>query len=579
MNSLPKILVIDDVYGKKGKERDNFCIRLGLKDRESKISTGHPVGEAVLLSGQVEKGGVVVNDLEGVIETIREGWAAYPRWSLVLLDLHFETGKEEERIPENYFGLKILKELYRREGLKDIPVIIMSAMGRERIEQLFADYGALDFVDKSEMNKEVLMELLFTHGLVETENAIGYSIPFLISLREARRRAVAGNENILVLGETGTGKELLAEYIHSQSGRKGLFNPLFTQGVPETLIEDRLFGHCKGAFDGALHHQPGAAELADHGTLFIDEFGNIPSSIQERLLRLLDKNIREIQRIGSQERKELDLLVVMATNRLDILSVNDFRGDILFRAKAGTPIVLPPLRDRREDILPLAEFFVEKFDKTFAAQKRTISEEARAMLMAYDWPGNIRELEGAIEYAVYNYKGLRVLSANHLPLEKDFLKKQKPPASGSKEEHGEMPPVNTVPMPGENISQQFEKLIELMDNLSFDGFRKEQLKGQLPEFRSAYARLIAKYLGAALNATLSYSSRNPDGEVSYHPAIKWITGDFAMKATPAKRLLNNLLKIAPEAITEVLKSNPVLQKALDLYGDESLKNKLNNENR
>lgn len=567
--NLPRILILDDVYGRKGKERRNFCLRLGIKDAEEESLVDEPIAEAVFFSGQVQKGGKIINDLEGTLKIVKEGWIEWPRWALILLDLHFDTGIPEDREPKNYFGLKILRELYEERNFKDIPVIILSAMERGQIEQIFADRGVFDFIDKTDMTGDVLEKMLFKHGLLGEEQVIGHSVSLLKCLREARKRAISGNENILILGETGTGKELLAEYIHQQSGRKGTFNSLFTQGVPETLIEDRLFGHIKGAFNGAKQDQAGAAELAEQGTLFIDEFGNIPSSIQPKLLRLLDKNTREIQRLGGQEWKKLDLLVVMATNKLDILSGNDFRGDLLFRVKTSNPIILPPLRERKEDIMMLAKFFVEKFEKEFEANPRSISEESKKLLISYDWPGNIRELEEVIRNAVYNYKGLKILSANHLDLREKINKEQIKAPIAKQQESKEI----STETP---INRDLDTLIEAIEDFNFDHLIKEQLKGKLPEIQKTYAQLIAKYLIASLKATLSYTSKKPEGEISYHPAVKLITNDFNMKATPAKRLVNSLLKISPGDIKDLIESEPILKELIELYGDDKLKSEIKN---
>lgn len=566
MKKIPRVLIIDDLYGKEKKEQENFCFRLGLKDPLSSLEIEEPIAEAVFCRGQVETNGQVKNDLEGTLNFIRDGWQQYPRWALVLLDLHFETGNYmQDRDPEKYFGLTILKSLHHAKEFQDLPVIILSAMERSPIETVFSQHGALGFVDKANLNKDKLQELIFNHGLVEPFETgfIGHSIEFLKCLREARKRAKIKDGNILILGENGTGKELLAEYIHSQSGRTGKFKLLFTQGVPENLIEDLLFGHVKGAFTGAGTEQAGAAELADKGTLFIDEFGNIPASIQSKLLRLLDKKTREVQRLGSQQPKKLDLLAVMATNKLDILTSNDFRKDLLYRVNAANPIILPPLRERKEDILPLAEFFIKKYEKDFSAQPRNMSKEAGEALLSYLWPGNTRELETVIENAVYNYKELQTLSTSHLKLE---------PPSVKEPDHIPVYP-KQEPVPGE-IKKDFKSIIEDLKGFDFGHFKREDLKGKLPQIQDAYAHFLAKYLMAALKATLNYTSKKPGGEISYHPAMKLIAGDFDMKATPAKRLLNNLLKISPDAIKELVEADPVLKEAILLYGDDKLKSQL-----
>jgi transcriptional regulator with GAF, ATPase, and Fis domain len=570
MNELPRVLIIDDVYGKEKKEQDNFCLRLGLKNPLSSLEVEGPIADAVFCRGQVETDSQVKNDLEGTLKFIRDGWAQYPRWALVLLDLHFDTGNYTyDRDPEKYFGLTILKVLHHSTEFRDLPVIILSAMERSSIETIFSEHGALGFVDKSRLNKTKLQELLFHYGLVQPpdETFIGRSVEFLKCLREARTRARIKDGNILVLGENGTGKELLAEYIHRQSEKTGEYKSLFTQGVPENLIEDLLFGHVKGAFTDAKFDQAGAAELADKGTLFIDEFGNIPASIQSKLLRLLDKKTREVQRLGSQQPKKLDLLTVMATNKLDILTSDDFRKDLLFRVNAANPILIPPLRDREEDILLLAEFFTGKFEKDFNALQRSISPEAREALLTYHWPGNIRELETVIENAVYNYKELRTLSANHLKLERGLPKE---PVLITVPRNTEAP---VIPA-SDAKNKDFKSLIDTLKTYDFEHFKKEDLKGKLPQAQDAYALFLARYLIAALKSTLTYTTKKPEGEISYHPAMKLSAGDFEMKATPAKRLLNNLLKISPGVIKELVETEPILKEAIELYGDDKLKSEL-----
>ncbi|MEM8550691.1 MAG: sigma 54-interacting transcriptional regulator, partial [Verrucomicrobiota bacterium] len=385
MSTLPRILVIDDVYGRmrdgRNRDRESFCVRLGLQDVTgdgTPEEINHPVAEVVFLRGQVEEEGQVQNDLEGTLGQVRSGWAEWPRWALLLLDLHFKTGRiasggepvgsEHDRDPAHYFGLTILDHLWQDPSLRNIPVVLLSAMERNEIEARFAERGVLDFVDKNELDRDSLWGLLKQQGLIKDREIIGHALSLLQCLRAARRRAMQGDDNILILGETGTGKELLAEYVHKWSRRPGRYETLFTQGVPETLIEDKLFGHVKGAFTDAKSDEAGAADLANQGTLFIDEFGDIPATIQNKLLRLLDKNVREAQRLGSREVQKLDLQVVMATNRLDILTASGFRNDLLSRAKVRNPVVLPPLRERLEDIPLLVNHFVRKFEKAFEAK-------------------------------------------------------------------------------------------------------------------------------------------------------------------------------------------------------------------
>ena len=387
MEDKPRILWIDDLYGKTenghNRDRDTLCSRLGVKDitgdciphREQEANLkpllviddletedvdsieydeDEVIADVIFCRGQIEVSGNVQNDLQGTIEVVRNGWEQPPRWGLLLLDMHFATGtigsdgepigKAEDRDPEKYFGLTILDSLWQDTDLREIPVVITSAMGRETIERRFTSQGVWAFVDKGDLNKAKLQELLVNYGLLRDEKIIGHSLPLIKCLREARQRSHIPNENILILGENGTGKELLAEYIHRQSGKTAQYVPFFPQGVPETLIEDQLFGHKKGAFTGANTDRPGAAELANQGTLFIDEFGDIPATIQSKLLRLLDKNIRETQRLGEQRVRKLEnLQIIMATEREEILSGSNFRQSLLVRAKVHNPIRIPTL--------------------------------------------------------------------------------------------------------------------------------------------------------------------------------------------------------------------------------------------
>ncbi|MCY3740524.1 MAG: sigma 54-interacting transcriptional regulator [Candidatus Poribacteria bacterium] len=610
MADKPRILWIDDVYGKarngRNKHRDTLCSRLGLQDitgdclprneqepkpllvvddREiddidpTENNKDEVVADVTFCRGQVEMSGEVRNDLDGTLEMARNGWEHPPHWSLLLLDMHFATGAigvdgepvgtDEDWEPERYFGLTILDSLCRDSELRDIPVVITSAMERDVIERRFTTQGVWAFVDKTDLNKAKLKELLDDYGLLSDDKIIGHSLPLLQCLREARRRGRIPNENVLILGESGTGKELLAEYIHQQAGKAGKYVPFFPQGVPETLIEDRLFGHQKGAFNGATTDQPGAAELADAGTLFIDEFGDIPATVQAKLLRLLDKNIRETQRLGEQKAKQLrNLQVIMATEREEILLEDNFRKALLARAQVHNSIRIPTLNERSEDIPLLVEYFVKKYEQEFSAESRKVSVEALEVLRTYPWPGNIRELENVIENAVFTYKGLRWLEADHLKLPSHETQRQPIPLdqSSSQIDSDNNIPDSQPQMTETGIHENLDALIKYLNNFNFDGYQHTDLSGKLPQVESAYARFIACYLKAALNLR---------GEIQYQAAMRCITGDSDLSGAKAKRQIEKILWLSktpylisndPEIIEHLRKfveSDPVLKKACD----------------
>jgi transcriptional regulator with GAF, ATPase, and Fis domain len=204
----------------------------------------------------------------------------------------------------------------------------------------------------------------------------------------------------LILGETGTGKELIARAIHNISNRCGRpFIKLNCAAIPFDLLESDLFGHEKGAFTGAITQKMGRFEMADTGTLFLDEIGDIPLALQPKLLRVLQE--QEFERLGSGRTHSVNVRLVAATHRdlTQMVKRNEFRSDLYYRLNVF-PVVLPPLRERREDIVPLVGHFVENFSRRIGKQINDIPEETLAAFKAYDWPGNIRELQNLIERAI-----------------------------------------------------------------------------------------------------------------------------------------------------------------------------------
>jgi formate hydrogenlyase transcriptional activator len=209
----------------------------------------------------------------------------------------------------------------------------------------------------------------------------------------------------LLLGETGTGKELIARAVHEHSRRHDrTFVKLNCAAIPTGLLESELFGHEKGAFTGAISQKTGRLELADYGTLFLDEVGDIPTEIQPKLLRALQE--REFERLGSTHTRKVNIRLIAATNRdlEKMVGDREFRSDLYYRLNVF-PIRIPPLRDRREDIPVLVSYFVQKFAKQMQKRIEAIPAALLKGLTAWDWPGNIRELENFIELAVLLTRG------------------------------------------------------------------------------------------------------------------------------------------------------------------------------
>jgi formate hydrogenlyase transcriptional activator len=243
------------------------------------------------------------------------------------------------------------------------------------------------------------------------EQIIGNS-PALESVLEQVEQVAPTDSTVLIQGETGTGKELIARAIHNLSSRCGrTFIKLNCAAIPFDLLESELFGHEKGAFTGAIAQKIGRFELADKGTLFLDEVGDIPLALQPKLLRVLQE--QEFERLGSGRTHQVDVRLVAATHRnlVDMVKRNEFRSDLYYRLNVF-PVPLPPLRARREDIPALVAHFVEIYARRMGKQIENIPPETMSTLVSYQWPGNIRELQNFMERSVILTSG----SVLHAPL-------------------------------------------------------------------------------------------------------------------------------------------------------------------
>jgi two-component system, NtrC family, response regulator AtoC len=326
----------------------------------------------------------------------------------------------------------------------DIPVIIITAHGTVATAVEALKKGALDYITKPfelEELKSVVSKAIKTRNLKENElflppdeiertGMIGQS-PSTLTIFDAIRRVAPTTTTILITGETGTGKELVAEAIHRNSPRKN--NPLIKincAAIAETLMESELFGHEKGAFTGAAITKPGKFELANKGTLFLDEIGEIPREMQVKLLRVLQE--QEFERVGGLKTIKVDVRIIAASNRNLQRSVQEgaFREDLFYRLNVF-PILVPPLRERTDDILPLLDFFIDKFNKKLGLSVSGADDAVKDMLIRYRWPGNIRELENLIERMMLLAKS-PVITASEVPpefrraLEQDALAESAP---------------------------------------------------------------------------------------------------------------------------------------------------------
>jgi formate hydrogenlyase transcriptional activator len=294
------------------------------------------------------------------------------------------------------------------------------------VENALAYREIADLKDKLAQEKLYLEDEI--RGETDFQGIVGQSsaLRHVLNLVET---VAPSDSTVLLLGETGTGKELIARAIHDRSRRKDrTLVRLNCAAIPTGLLESELFGHEKGAFTGAISQKIGRLELADQGTLFLDEVGDIPLEIQPKLLRALQE--REFERLGSTRTKKVDVRLVAATNRdLErMIEDREFRSDLYYRLNVF-PIRIPPLRERPEDIPLLVRYFAQKYGRLMNKDIQTIPAKAIKKLAAWSWPGNIRELENVIERSVILTRG----SALHVPLEELTHGARAVPLNGTRE--------------------------------------------------------------------------------------------------------------------------------------------------
>lgn len=353
--------------------------------------------------------------LEGIAET--EAW----RPQIILLDL---------KLPDAD-GLDLLPKLRRVEST--VQIIVLTAYADTKVAVQAIKRGAIDFLRKPYDMDEVVLAVETARkasardgylavyrrrerGRYAEEQMLGQCPPMRETMDLVRRISRSDATSVLVLGESGTGKELVARAVHFESDRRRApFMELNCSAMQETLLENELFGHERGAYTGATHLKRGLVELSDGGTLFLDEIGDLPASTQAKLLRFIEH--RTFKRVGGNVDISVDIRIVSATN-VNLESAvrnNTFREDLFWRLQV-VRVELPPLRERGDDINLLAEHFLQSFAVKFRKGFRRLSPQVQDLFLGYRWPGNVRELRNLLERIVLLEDG-EVLETKHLPSE------------------------------------------------------------------------------------------------------------------------------------------------------------------
>ena len=417
------ILVVDDQdsirhFVSKALEDDGYTVTTTGSMREARVALGHDLPD------------------------------------IAILDLKLPDGT----------GIELLREIKQMQP--EIPIILMTAFGELETAVEAMSAGAFWFVKKPFQNEELLALIARAREahklwleLRRLRRSVFSDEDYLHSLAPSMQEAYAIAEqvargdttSVLIEGESGTGKEYFANLIHRMSARHDRpFVEINCAAIPSELLESELFGHERGAFTDARAQKPGLMELADGGTLFLDEIGEMSPMLQVKLLRVLER--RTFKRVGGTKDITVNLRVISATNQ-DLerrVQEGGFREDLYYRLKV-VPLYVPPLRERREDIVPLACLFMERFAKQFKKPFRAISTGAERVLLEYGWPGNIRELRNLFERTVLLEAG-EVLEPQHLKLHP----RARPSAESTLGQR--VDEVLTGPLPAAGIA--FEQLIE-----------------------------------------------------------------------------------------------------------------------
>lgn len=538
--SRPVVLIIDDQYADDEGLRLSFLENAGFV--EAAVGSGAlegPLADAVFCSGQRRENNLASNDYQVIKAAVEAGPPDGGDWALVFLDVRFDSDHPGSQ-GDDRFGEEARKWL--AADFPNLPVVMLSTKKQQELH----DHGT-PYLAKLGLTPQLIATFLLRYGRLTGEQRRALlQLPAQIVMQAESSFAIfreafaiaAGEAPVLILGETGTGKEVVARYIHQSSRRAGApFVAKNMAAIAEGLAESEVFGHEKGAFTGADRKSAGLFAQADGGTLFLDEIGDMPLSLQSKLLRALQDG--EVWPVGATKPFKVDVRIIAATSR-DLAAMqrdDSFREDLFSRINAEI-LSLPPLRERPEDITALVDFYLQKFMNDAGKLGISLATEGLKNLHRYPFPGNVRELGNIIQRLVRHKSNNSIIFAadvrealttgNRSPKERRPDSQQEKIAADASEDHS---------------LERFFALLATWTIAENDPL----LQGGKPRLQLLVQALLQKMAGACL-----VRCRDPrNGRLNRQAAMQLLTGDNSLTGKGPARVLNEILgRKADTAITD-----------------------------
>jgi len=546
--TLPAILVIDDQYPNDIAAWETFLEKTNLFDEKlEKDDRINPIATASICSGQQRSEHEILNDYEVIRQAVTEGAGfSSEHWALVLLDVCFDSGPLDEfGLPkpqpgDDHFGEEVRKRL--AVDFPELPVVMLTSKKESELADL-----ATPYLSKTGLTPNDVASRLLQYGRLTSEQQrtllclppeVVIRSPLSFAVFQKAFSIAASKTSVLILGDTGTGKEVLARYIHSRSMRaEAPFVPVNVAALPAELVESILFGHEKGAFTGADRKRTGLFAQASGGTLFLDEIGDMPPSLQTKVLRALQDG--EVLPVGAPESVQVDVRIISATSRdLNAMRQKDHFREDLIRRISGETLLLPPLRERQEDIVALAEFFLHQISMETGKEGIEFQDNALQVLQDHPFTGNVGELQYIVRSLV-NRK-----SPNSLIAVADV--REALAASFISADSTLPAPKSAESDPGPAVPFTIDQLVEMLESwpVSLDD---PGLQGGKPRLELSMGLLLNRMAGAALERF-----RDPrNSKLNRQAAMQWFMGDDTLKGKGPGRVLNELLgRRADSAITD-----------------------------